>query len=112
MHVAEQVDLDNFELFASLLSLLPPPSLFQTQKYWGNPIFPRGKAQSSHSNQIFSNCILLPSPAFPSWRDPPAQAGSAGHTDLPGFMQMYMSLWGFCRPSEMHALESKSHFPS
>ena len=60
MQVVEQVDLDNFKLSA-LLSPLPPPSVFQTQKYWENQIFPRGKAQSSHSNQIFSNCILLPS---------------------------------------------------
>ena len=66
MQVVKRV---GFDKEAVSFSSFPPSSCLSlpNSKYWGNQILQKGKPQSSNSNQIFSNCILLPSfPAKPS----------------------------------------------
>ena len=85
MQVVDQVDLDNSELSASLVSLLPPPSLCQTQKYWGTKSFQ--EARRSHPVLIRFSLIAFYfqaselSPAIPPWRDS-ASSGQLSPTQI------------------------------
>lgn len=72
----------------------------------------KGKRRSPDSNQIVSNCNLLPSfQAEPGHSSLGDQVSSAHHTDRAQFVQTQTPLWGSCHPPAMPALESKSHFP-
>lgn len=64
----------------SLSLLLPLCSSHPDSEYWENQILPKGKPGSSSSNQIFSNCILLPSKML--WAFLQSEAANKGQLSL------------------------------